>query len=85
MFIYIYIYVHIYIYIYLFIYLFIVENIRENWFVSVENISEINLCDGAHLLELLCGSRKLIEPIRTIGLCQNLIMSFCWLSIKPSI
>ena len=30
---------------------------------------KFELCDGAHLLELLHGSRKLIEPIRTIGLC----------------
>ena len=27
------------------------------------------LYDGAHLLDFLRGSRKLIEPIRTIGLC----------------
>ena len=28
-----------------------------------------DLCDGVHLLELLRGFRKLIEPIRTIALC----------------
>ena len=37
----------------------------------------IDLCDGAHVLKFLCGSRKLIEIIRTVRLCYNMIMSFC--------
>ena len=28
----------------------------------------VDLCDGAHLLEVLYGSRELIEPIKTIGI-----------------
>ena len=41
---------------------------RTDFLVS-RIFQRFELCDGAHLLELLCGSRKLIEPIRTIGLC----------------
>ena len=46
-----------------------VENIPENDSLVSRIFQIFDLCDGAHLLELLCGSRKLIEPIRTIGHC----------------
>ena len=41
---------------------------RTDFLVS-RIFQRFDLCDRAHLLELLRGSRNLIEPIRTIGLC----------------
>ena len=37
-------------------------------FLVTKIFQRIDLCEGAHFLQLLCGSRKLVEPIRTIGL-----------------
>lgn len=51
-----------------------VGNTPQNWFVRRRTF-----------LELLCSSRGLKEPVRTIELCKNVITLFWWLSIRPCV
>lgn len=51
-----------------------VDNTPQNWFVRRRTF-----------LELLCSSRGLKEPVRTIELCKNVITLFWWLSIRPCV